>query len=314
MEELTLSEKISLLTGADAFTLRGLPRIGLRALRTSDGPAGVRGTSMDPHDRSTSFPAPIALAATWDAALVERLATELGREARAKGIDVLLAPTVNLARTPYGGRGFECFGEDPWLAGRIAAAYVRGVQSEGVATVKHFVGNDSEVERWTVDVRADEATLREVYLAPFEACVRGGELRGRDGRVQPRQRHVHDRARTAARSAAEAGVGLSGHGLLRLVRRALDGRDGVGRPRSGDAGPGRSLGPGPGGRGAGRAGTRIIDRRQGGAATQAGRALRSPRRSRRPGTRGAGQAGAARRAECGPARGGIAFVHLAAQR
>jgi len=172
VEDLTLSEKIDLLTGADAFTLRGLPRIGLRALRTSDGPAGVRGTSMDPHDRSTSFPAPIALAATWDAALVEGLAAELGREARAKGIDVLLAPTVNLARTPYGGRGFECFGEDPVLAARIAAAYVRGVQSQGVAAVaKHFVGNDSEVERWTVDVRADETTLREVYLAPFEACV-----------------------------------------------------------------------------------------------------------------------------------------------
>lgn len=172
MEELSLTEKIGLLTGADAFTLPGLPRIGLRGLRTSDGPAGVRGTSMDPADRSTSFPAPIALAATWDPALVDEVTRQLGREARAKGIDVLLAPTVNLARTPYGGRGFECFGEDPVLAARIAAAYVRGVQSQGVATtVKHFVGNDSEVERWTVDVRADEATLREVYLVPFEACV-----------------------------------------------------------------------------------------------------------------------------------------------
>ena len=172
MEELSLTEKIGLLTGADAFTLPALPRIGLRGLRTSDGPAGVRGTNMDPDDRSTSFPAPIALAATWDPALVDRVTRQLGMESRAKGIDVLLAPTVNLARTPYGGRGFECFGEDPVLAARIAAAYVRGVQSEGVAaTVKHFVGNDSEVERWTVDVRADEATLREVYLVPFEACV-----------------------------------------------------------------------------------------------------------------------------------------------
>ena len=172
MEELSLTEKIGLLTGADAFTLPALPRIGLRGLRTSDGPAGVRGTNMDPADRSTSFPAPIGLAATWDPALIEQVTKEMGREARAKGIDVLLAPTVNLARTPYGGRGFECFGEDPVLAARIAAAYVRGVQGEGVAaTVKHFVGNDSEVERWTVDVQADEATLREVYLVPFEACV-----------------------------------------------------------------------------------------------------------------------------------------------
>lgn len=176
MEELSLTEKIGLLTGADAFTLPALPRIGLRGLRTSDGPAGVRGTHMDPADRSTSFPAPIALAASWDPALVERVTRQMGHEARAKGIDVLLAPTVNLARTPYGGRGFECFGEDPVLAARIAAAYVRGVQSEGVAaTVKHFVGNDSEVERWTVDVQADEATLREVYLVPFEACVADAE-------------------------------------------------------------------------------------------------------------------------------------------
>jgi beta-glucosidase len=176
VEELSLTEKIGLLTGADAFTLPALARIGLRGLRTSDGPAGVRGTNMDPADRSTSFPAPIALAATWDPALIEQVTREMGREARAKGIDVLLAPTVNLARTPYGGRGFESFGEDPVLAARIAAAYVRGVQSEGVATtVKHFVGNDSEVERWTVDVRADEATLREVYLVPFEACVTDAE-------------------------------------------------------------------------------------------------------------------------------------------
>ena len=175
MQQLSLTEKISLLTGADAFTLPALDRIGLRTLRTSDGPAGVRGTNMDPADRSTSFPAPIALAATWDPALVDELTAQLGREARAKGIDVLLAPTVNLARTPYGGRGFESFGEDPLLAARIAAAYVRGVQSTRVAVcVKHFVGNDSETDRWTADVRMDEATMREVYLAPFEACVTEG--------------------------------------------------------------------------------------------------------------------------------------------
>jgi beta-glucosidase len=178
VQELSLKEKVDLLTGADSFTLPALARIGLRALRTSDGPAGVRGTNMDPADRSTSFPAPIALAATWDADLVEELTAQLGREARAKGIDVLLAPTVNLARTPYGGRGFECFGEDPLLAARIAAAYVRGVQSRKVAVcVKHFVGNDSETDRWTADVRMDEATMREVYLPPFEACVvEGGAL------------------------------------------------------------------------------------------------------------------------------------------
>ena len=169
---LTLEQKIGLLTGADNFSLAGHTPIGLRRLVMSDGPAGVRGTVMDPADRSSSLPAPIALAATWDPELVERVAAQLGAETRAKGVDVLLAPTVNLVRTPFGGRGFECFGEDPVLAARTAAAYVRGLQSAGVAaTAKHFAGNDSETDRWNVDARIDETTLRELYLVPFEACV-----------------------------------------------------------------------------------------------------------------------------------------------
>ena len=169
---LTLEQKIGLLTGADNFSLAGHAPIGLRRLVMSDGPAGVRGTVMDPADRSSSLPAPIALAATWDPELVERVAAQLGAETRAKGVDVLLAPTVNLVRTPFGGRGFECFGEDPVLAARTAAAYVRGLQSAGVAaTAKHYAGNDSETDRWNVDARIDETTLRELYLIPFEACV-----------------------------------------------------------------------------------------------------------------------------------------------
>ena len=169
---LTLEQKIGLLTGADNFSLAGHAPIGLRRLVMSDGPAGVRGTVMDPADRSSSLPAPIALAATWDPDLVERVAAQLGAETRAKGVDVLLAPTVNLVRTPFGGRGFECFGEDPVLAARTAAAYVRGLQSAGVAaTAKHYAGNDSETDRWNVDARIDETTLRELYLVPFEACV-----------------------------------------------------------------------------------------------------------------------------------------------
>lgn len=169
---LSLDQKIALLTGADNFTLPGEPAIGLRGLVMSDGPAGVRGAFLDPADRSSSLPAPIALAATWNPALVEAVAGQLGAEARAKGVDVVLGPTVNIVRSPYGGRGFECFGEDPVLAGQTAAAYVRGLQSAGVAaTAKHYVGNDFETERWTVDVRVDEATLRELYLVPFESCV-----------------------------------------------------------------------------------------------------------------------------------------------
>ena len=173
---LTLEQKIRLLTGADNFTLPAEPLIGLRALAMSDGPAGVRGAFLDPADRSSSLPAPIALAAAWDPDLVEQVAAQLGREARAKGIDVILGPTVNLVRTPYGGRGFECFGEDPVLSARTAAAWVRGLQSAGVAaTAKHYVGNDAETERWSADSRIDETTLRELYLAPFEACVTEGE-------------------------------------------------------------------------------------------------------------------------------------------
>jgi beta-glucosidase len=118
-------------------------------------------------------PSPTALAATWDGRRVEAVGRLLAREARRKGVDVLLAPTVNLHRTPFGGRHFECFSEDPVLTARIGVAYVRGLQNCGVgATVKHFVANDSETERMTVDVVLDERTLRELYLAPFEAIVR----------------------------------------------------------------------------------------------------------------------------------------------
>jgi beta-glucosidase len=173
---LSLEQKIAMLTGADNFTLPAEPGIGLRGLVMSDGPAGVRGAFLDPADRSSSLPAPIALAASWDPHLVEQVAAQLGREARAKGIDVVLGPTVNLVRTPFGGRGFECFGEDPVLAARTAAAWVRGLQSAGVAaTAKHYVGNDAETERWTADSCIDETTLRELYLVPFEACVTEGE-------------------------------------------------------------------------------------------------------------------------------------------
>jgi beta-glucosidase len=140
---------------------------------TSDGPAGVRGTTKDERRPSACLPCPSALGATWDADLVFRLAAALGAEARSKGVDILLAPTVNLMRTPLGGRGFECFAEDPVLTARLASAYVRGVQSAGVAaTIKHYVGNDSETERWTYDARIAESVLRELYLVPFEACVR----------------------------------------------------------------------------------------------------------------------------------------------
>ncbi len=170
---LSLEQKVRLLTGADFWALYAEPEAGLRRMVTSDGPAGVRGESWDERDTSANIPSATALAATWDTARVAAIGELLAREARRKGVDVLLAPTVNLHRTPYGGRHFECFSEDPLLTARIGAAYVRGLQCRGVAaTVKHFVGNDSETQRMTVDVRIDQRTLRELYLAPFEEIVR----------------------------------------------------------------------------------------------------------------------------------------------
>ncbi|MFD5116354.1 MULTISPECIES: glycoside hydrolase family 3 C-terminal domain-containing protein [unclassified Streptomyces] len=175
LEKLDLRQKVRLLTGASNWRTHAEPAIGLRALTLSDGPAGVRGEAWDERDTSLVLPSPTALAAAWD----EELATELGgllaAEARRKGVDVLLAPTLNLHRSPLGGRHFECFSEDPLLTGRTGAALVRGVQAGGVAaTPKHFVANDAETDRLTVDVRVDERTLREVYLAPFEAAVEAG--------------------------------------------------------------------------------------------------------------------------------------------
>lgn len=163
---------MALLTGADSWRLPGCPAIGLRPIVTSDGPAGVRGETKDERTPSASLPCPSALGATWDPDLVRELAAALGREARSKNVDVLLAPTINLMRTPLGGRGFECFAEDPVLTAALAVAYVRGVQDAGVAaTPKHLVGNDSETRRWVYDAQIDPHVLRELYLVPFEACV-----------------------------------------------------------------------------------------------------------------------------------------------
>lgn len=169
---LTLEEKCLLLTGRDAWALHPLPSIGLRSMVMSDGPVGVRGAAWDERSPSLNLPSPTAMAASWSREVVRRAGEALGSEARRKEVDVLLAPTINLHRTPYGGRHFEAFSEDPWLTGALAAAYVEGVQSFGVgATVKHYVANDSETDRFTVDVRVDDRALRELYLLAFEEPV-----------------------------------------------------------------------------------------------------------------------------------------------
>jgi beta-glucosidase len=170
-----VQQQARLLTGADYWSTRGDSRVGLTAMTLSDGPAGVRGVRWDERDPSTCLPAPISLAATWDEPLVRRVAGLLAMEARSKGVAVVLAPMVNLQRSPLAGRHFECLSEDPLLSGRIGVEFVRGLQALGVgAAAKHYVGNDSETKRTSVDVRVDERTLREVYLAPFEQVVVDG--------------------------------------------------------------------------------------------------------------------------------------------
>ncbi|MGW2150696.1 glycoside hydrolase family 3 C-terminal domain-containing protein [Nonomuraea bangladeshensis] len=171
---MTLKEKVALLTGADAWTMTPVTSAGLAPLALSDGPVGPRGTSFGGDTPpSLLFPSPTSLAAAWDEETAREAGRLMGARAREMGIHVLLAPTVNLHRSPLGGRHFECCSEDPLLTARVAVGFIQGVQSAGVAaTVKHFVGNDSETDRMTYDARIDERTLREVYLAPFEAAVR----------------------------------------------------------------------------------------------------------------------------------------------
>ncbi|MCX6462875.1 MAG: hypothetical protein NTW05_04690 [Pseudonocardiales bacterium] len=175
LERLSLEQKVRLLTGADFWSTHPEPAIGLRRMVLSDGPAGVRGETFDERDPSLSLPSGTALGATWDRDLARRYGAALGAEARRQHADVVLGPTINLHRAPSGGRHFECLAEDPLLTGELAAAYVAGVQAHGVgATPKHFVANDAETDRFTVDNRIDERTLREVYLAPFEAAIGAG--------------------------------------------------------------------------------------------------------------------------------------------
>ncbi|MDQ0786801.1 beta-glucosidase [Streptomyces sp. B3I8] len=172
LARLGLDDKARLLAGQDRWTLPALPEIGLASLVMSDGPIGVRGVRWTADDPSVALPSPTALAATWDPQLARRAGVLLAQEARRKGVHVLLAPTVNLHRSPLGGRHFEAYSEDPYLTGRIGTGYVAGVQSGGVGTtVKHFVANDAETERFTVDNLIGERALRELYLAPFEAIV-----------------------------------------------------------------------------------------------------------------------------------------------
>ena len=169
LRQMTIEEKISLIGGAGSlFDIRGIARLGVPPMTAADGPFGVRNFT-----RTNVYAGGIALAASWNTDLAQRLGVQLGRDARSRGVHFYLAPGVNIYRAPQNGRNFEYYGEDPYLAGRTAAALISGVQSQGVAaTVKHYLANDSEFARHTTDAIIDERTAREIYLPAFETAVK----------------------------------------------------------------------------------------------------------------------------------------------
>ena len=185
LKELTLEEKCALLSGAETFKTRGMPEHGIPQIWLSDGPHGLRkqaGESdhlgLNPSVPATCFPTASAIANSWDAALGEEIGAALGEEAAAQEVSVVLGPGLNMKRNPLCGRSFEYFSEDPYLAGKLAAGYIRGIQSKGVAACpKHFAVNSQETRRMASDSIVDERTLREIYLTGFEIAVKEGHPR-----------------------------------------------------------------------------------------------------------------------------------------
>lgn len=185
LKELTLEEKCALLSGAETFKTRGMPEHGISQIWLSDGPHGLRkqaGESdhlgLNPSVPATCFPTASAVANSWDAALGEEIGAALGEEAAAQEVSVVLGPGLNMKRNPLCGRSFEYFSEDPYLAGKLAAGYIRGIQSKGVAACpKHFAVNSQETRRMASDSIVDERTLREIYLTGFEIAVKEGHPR-----------------------------------------------------------------------------------------------------------------------------------------
>ncbi|BGO91934.1 hypothetical protein NBRC10512_001113 [Rhodotorula toruloides] len=173
LAELSLAEKLKLLGGKDFWTFEDVPEKGIPSVRTSDGPNGVRGRNFFNGVPSSCFPCGTGLAASFDVEMVQRVGEALGDECIAKSAHVLLGPTVNTQRSPLGGRGFESYAEDPTLSGLVAAAYINGVQSKNVAaTIKHFVANDQEFERFSSSSEVSQRALREIYLEPFRLAVK----------------------------------------------------------------------------------------------------------------------------------------------
>ena len=185
LKRMTLEEKATMLSGSGWMESAPIARLGIPAIKMADGPMGVRSwagssavtnSSANPVKvETTAFPAGVAMAATWDTALVEREGQAIGQEVKALGRDMILGPTVNINRVPLWGRNFEGYGEDPYLSGQMGVAYIRGVQGEGVIpSLKHFAANNEEYERHRVNATIDERTLHEIYLPAFKAAVQQG--------------------------------------------------------------------------------------------------------------------------------------------
>lgn len=176
LSQMTLEEKISMLAGADLWHSVAVERLGIPQFKVTDGPNGARGAGGSMSSPSVATPVGIALGATWNPDLVEKVGNVLADELEAKGAHILLAPTVNIHRTPIAGRNFECYSEDPFLSGMIASAYIKGIQDKGKgACIKHFVANDQEFERFSISSEVDERTLREIYLEPFRIAIRNSD-------------------------------------------------------------------------------------------------------------------------------------------
>jgi beta-glucosidase len=172
LKQMTIEEKIDFLSGRRGFYTFPIERLGIPALKMADGPMGVRN-----YGPSTVFPAGIGLAATWDSEMAKRVGAAMAQDARARGVNILLGPAINIYRVPVNGRNFEYYGEDPYLAGQTAASFIQGVQSQGViATVKHFALNNQEFQRNSISSEVDERTMQEIYLPAFKAAVQQGKV------------------------------------------------------------------------------------------------------------------------------------------
>ena len=183
VEKMTLEEKAAILSGKTVWQTREIPRLGVPSLFCADGPHGIRKQAgagdhlgLNASLPATCFPTAATVANSWDTELAREIGKALGEEASAQDVQVLLGPGLNIKRSPLCGRNFEYFSEDPYVAGKMAAAYIKGIQSQGVAACpKHFAVNSQELRRMAMNAVVDERTLREIYLTGFEIAVKEGE-------------------------------------------------------------------------------------------------------------------------------------------